>query len=224
MLDVRSITRSRWGGRASGAMARLNARHPWSHNDHFHGWILSRLPDRRRRALDIGCGQGELLAALGSSFDEAVGTDTDAGMRAAAAARCSRLPSVRVTDTPLPELEGPFDVVTMIAVLHHLDVEPALRDVRRLLAPGGRFLCVGLAPPASAADLAWDLASIVTNPLIGFVKHPWPSREPSAPPPYPVADPTLSIAELQALAEAVMPGARMRHRLGFRHTLEWTAP
>jgi SAM-dependent methyltransferase len=205
-------------------MARLNARHPWSHNDHFHGWILSRLPDRRRRALDVGCGQGELLAALGSSFDEAVGIDTDAGMRAAAAARCSRLPSVRVSDTPLAALEGPFDVVTMVAVLHHLDAEAALHDVRRLLAPGGRFLCVGLAPPGSPLDLAWDLASIVTNPLIGFVKHPRPSRAAPSPPPYPVADPVLPFAEIQALAEAVLPGARMRHRLGFRHTLEWTAP
>lgn len=112
----------------------------------------------------------------------------------------------------------------MVAVLHHLDVEAALRDVRRLLAPGGHFLCVGLAPPGSPLDLAWDLASIVTNPLIGFVKHPRPVRQSPAPPPFPVADPTLTFDELQAVAARVMPGARMRHRLGFRHTLEWTAP
>lgn len=224
MLDVRRMTRSRWGGRVSTAMARLNARHPWSHNDHFHGWILSRLPTQRRRALDVGCGRGELLAVLASSVDEVVGIDTDAEMRAAATARCGGLASVSVRDTPLSELEGPFDVITMVAVLHHLDVAAALHDVRRLLAPGGRFLCVGLAPPASAPDLAWDLASIVTNPLIGFVKHPRPAREGLAPPPFPVADPTLTFDELRALAEPVLPGVRLRHRLAFRHTLEWTAP
>lgn len=224
MLDVRRVTRTRWGGRLSSAVADLNARHPWSHNDHFHAWILTRLPDRPRRALDVGCGRGELLAQLAERVDEVVGTDTDPGMRAAARARCLGVPHVHVTDTPLAELDAPFDVVTMVAVLHHLDIATALHDVRRLLAPGGRFLCVGLAPPASPADLAWDLASMVTNPLIGLVKHPWPSTEAPAPPPFPVADPTLSFGELREIAGAVMPGVRMRHQLGFRHTLEWTAP
>ncbi|MCK9823589.1 class I SAM-dependent methyltransferase [Nocardioides cavernae] len=224
MLDVRRVTRSRWGGRLSSTMAGLNARHPWSHNDHFHGWILARLPEQPRRALDVGCGRGELLARLAERVHEVVGIDTDAGMRAAATARCLGVPSVHVSDTPLASVDGPFDVVTMVAVLHHLDVEAALHDVRRLLAPGGRFLFVGLAPPASPADLAWDLASMVTNPVIGFVKHPWPAREAPAPPPFPVADPTLTFDQLRDLARAVMPGARMRHHLGFRHTLEWTAP
>lgn len=31
-------------------LARLNARHPWSHNDHFHPWILRNLPTRHRLA------------------------------------------------------------------------------------------------------------------------------------------------------------------------------
>ncbi|WP_328531873.1 hypothetical protein OG984_12435 [Nocardioides sp. NBC_00368] len=36
------------GGTAAKAIAELNARHPWSHNDHFHSWILANLPPRRR--------------------------------------------------------------------------------------------------------------------------------------------------------------------------------
>jgi len=64
----------------------------------------------------------------------------------------------------------------------------------------------------------------VTNPLIGFVKHPRPSHEAPAPPPYPVAEPTLTFDELHAVAESLMPGVRMRRRLGFRHTPQWTAP
>lgn len=34
------------GGTVATGMARLNARHPRSHNDHFHSWILANLPDR----------------------------------------------------------------------------------------------------------------------------------------------------------------------------------
>lgn len=112
----------------------------------------------------------------------------------------------------------------MVAVLHHLDARAALRHVRDVLAPGGRFLAVGLAPPASLTDHAWDAASIVTNPLIGLVKHPRVDRSGVRPPPYPVQDPTTTYAELRALVDDVMPGARMRHRLGFRHTIAWTRP
>ncbi|MEZ5086992.1 MAG: class I SAM-dependent methyltransferase [Tessaracoccus sp.] len=128
-------------------MRRLNARHPWSHNDHFHSWIIANLPEPCRSVLDVGCGRGELLAALAPHADHVVGADIDAEMRDVATRHCERLMNVSVTDRAWNEVEGLFDAVTMIAVLHHLPVEEALRDVKRLLAPGGRFLVVGLAVP-----------------------------------------------------------------------------
>jgi hypothetical protein len=59
----------------------LNARHPWSHNDHFHSWILANLPEQRHIPLDVGCGRGELLARLSPYFDAVRGTDVDSAMR-----------------------------------------------------------------------------------------------------------------------------------------------
>ena len=94
----------------------------------------------------------------------------------------------------------------------------------RLLAPGGRFLAVGLALPQSFPDHLWEAASIVTNPIIGFVKHPWPSKAPTGPPPFPVRDPELTFDELRDVLDRVMPGSTIRHRLGFRHTIAWTKP
>jgi len=134
------------------------------------------------------------------------------------------LANVTVDGGAWPEIAGPFDAITMVAVLHHLDVEEALREVKRLLSPRGRFLAVGLAPPRSLPDHLWEIASIVTNPLIGLVKHPWPSRLGIQPTPFPVQDPTMSFDELRSVLGRVMPGATIRHRLGFRHTIEWTKP
>lgn len=205
-------------------MARLNARHPWSHNDHFHSWILANLPARRRCALDVGCGRGELVAALSTRFAAVRGNDRDEEMRRHATARCSGLANVTVDGGPWSEATSPIDLVTMVAVLHHLDVAAALADVRRLLEPGGRFLAVGLAPPRSATDHLWDLASAVTNPVIGYVKHPWPGADRASEPVVPVKDPTMSFAELRGVLTDVMPGASIRHRLGFRHTIAWTKP
>jgi len=34
----------------------------------------------------------------------------------------------------------------------------------------------------------------------------------------------MAYDDLHGRVEAVMPGARMRHRLGFRHTIAWTKP
>lgn len=210
--------------RGAAGLKWLNDRHPWSHNDHFHPWILRNLPVRRARALDVGCGRGELLVRLSPHFDRVHGTDLDATMRECAATRCEELPNVTVDDAQLVDLEEPFDLITMVAVLHHLDAAAALTEVRRLLAPGGRLLVVGLAPPVTPRDLAWDIASMLTNPVIGMVKHPRPVRDGGGPAPFPVADPTLGFDQLRALVAEVMPGAVMRHRIAFRHTIRWTKP
>ncbi|WP_229116146.1 class I SAM-dependent methyltransferase [Parenemella sanctibonifatiensis] len=213
--------------RALLAMHRLNQRHPWSHNDHFHPWILGRLPEFRGRALDVGCGRGELVAALAPHFASVEGIDRDPGMRRVASARCAGVVEVSIGDTPLGALTGPYDLITMVAVLHHLPLGETFGQVRRLLPPGGRFLVVGLAQSRSRSDLAWEGVCALTNPLIGLVKHPWPA--PPAPPAtnarpeMPVADPVETLAEIDAAARRVLPGVRLQRRLGFRYTLEWTA-
>lgn len=223
-VTLREWTARVAGGRLSRGMAALNARHPWSHNDHFHAWVLRSLPELRERAIDVGCGRGGLLVRLAPAFDEVIGYDVDPAMRAAASARTADLPGVRVEGGDWASERGPFDLITMVAALHHLDVEAALLEVRRLLRPGGRLLVVGLAPPASLVDHVWDAASIATNPVIGFAKHPRRSRLGPQPPDVPVRDPQMAFEELRSVLHRVLPGAHLRHRLGFRHTIAWTAP
>ena len=221
-MSIRAWAGTFAGGAFQVGMAKLNARHPWSHNDHFHSWILANLPQPCRSALDIGCGRGELVAALAPHVDRVVGDDVDEGMCEQAARRCAGLPNVTITNRRWTDGDDTYDLVTMVAVLHHLDVAEALLEVRRRLNPGGRFLAVGLAPPRTVRDHAWDLASMVTNPIIGYVKHPWPSREGVQPPPFPVRDPTVPFDELRQILNTIMPGAILRHRLAFRHTIAWT--
>ena len=228
-MDIRTVPNPlvRAGGRW---LHRVNQRHPWSHNDHFHGWILRRLPARRRRALDVGCGTGTLLSRLRGRFDEVLGVDADAPMVAVSTERFAGDPSVSVRHVRFEEFDGAFDAITMVAVLHHLPLEPALRHAAELLAPGGRLLVVGLARPATLVDLAWDLASSLLNPLVGLVRHPQPAATPvdspvdDGEPVMPVRDATETFAEISRTAREVLPGARIRRRLFFRYTLEWTRP
>lgn len=209
---------------ASRGLEWANARHPWSHNDHFHSWILNNLPSRRARAADIGCGQGGLVTKLAGHFDHVDGVDTDREMRETASRATGSVDNVSIRGVQLAHLHGPFDLITMVAALHHLDTDHALTEVQRLLAPGGKFMVVGLAPPVSTVDHAWDIASVVVNPLIGLWKHPRPVTNPDRTDPFPVKEPAVPLADLSAAFSRHMPGTRIRRRLCFRYTAEWTKP
>src|SRR6185312_2956254 len=175
---------------------------------------------------------GELLARLAPRFDRVIGIDADRTMCSVATKTCrdAGATHVEVRCTTLdetardPQRAHVFDLITMVAVLHHLPLAPAIDQVRQLLAPGGRLLVVGLARPHSPADLAVDLASAVTNPVVGLIKHPQAMRGPRETPPFPVRDPTETFDDIRRLAGSALPGARIRRRVFFRYTLEWTAP
>ncbi|WP_081586234.1 bifunctional 2-polyprenyl-6-hydroxyphenol methylase/3-demethylubiquinol 3-O-methyltransferase UbiG [Tsukamurella sp. 1534] len=202
------------------ALGWFNARHPFSHNDHFHGWILGNLPERRARALDVGCGEGLLASRLAQRFDAVDAADRDEGMRAATEERGER--RVRVIDG-FDAADGPYDLITMIATLHHLELAPALERCRALLAPGGRLLVVGLAREGSVADAVWLTGSALANPVMGFLRHPIPTSVPRAEPPFPVRDPEHTVDQIAEAAGRILPGSTVRRRLPFRYTLEWTA-
>jgi SAM-dependent methyltransferase len=219
--------------RARRWLDQVNARHPWNHNEHFHGWILRHLPARRRAAVDVGCGMGVLAGKLAPHFARVTGIDADPAMAAAASARLARDPAVTIRRCGFENYAsaaggGESDLITMVAVLHHLDLDDTLAQIPRLLAPGGRLLVVGLARMDSPADLAADLVSAAANPVMGLIKHPRPARPARGPaagqPAMPVKDPATTLAQITAAARIHLPGATVRRRLFFRYTLRWDKP
>jgi SAM-dependent methyltransferase len=231
-MDVRDsanpvvLSAGRW-------LARVNTRHPWSHNEHFHGWILRNLPARRQAAVDVGCGTGVLAGKLAPHFARVTGIDADEGMAAAAGARLAGDPRVSILRCRFGAFaaaagDGEADLITMVAVLHHLDLGDALARIPRLLAPGGRLLVVGLAKVDSLTDATVDLMSSAANPVMGLIKHPRPARpageSAAGEPVMPVRDPSATVAEIAAAASPRLPGATIRRRLFFRYTLRWDKP
>jgi ubiquinone/menaquinone biosynthesis C-methylase UbiE len=174
-----------------------------------------------------------LAGKLATQFAHVTGIDRNEGMAAAATARLRGSPQVSIQRCDFADF-GPTvgddgaDLITMVAVLHHLDLDEALTRIPRLVAPGGRLLVVGLARPDSPTDLAFDVVSAAANPVIGMIKHPQPvrppERTPDAQPVVPVMDPATTFAEIAKAARAHLPGSTVRRRLFFRYTLLWEKP
>ena len=96
---------------------------------------------RGERLLEIGCGTGlfteRVRRATGADI---VGTDISPELIEEAR---RRLPDVtfRVENAlHLSFPDGDFDAVYGSSILHHLEIEPALGEVRRVLRPGGRMV------------------------------------------------------------------------------------
>ncbi|SHK19318.1 Methyltransferase domain-containing protein [Pseudonocardia thermophila] len=138
------------------------------------------------RALELGCGTGFFLLNLmqaGLARTGAV-TDLSPGMVQVALRNAERLGldvDGRVADAErIPFDDDTFDVVVGHAVLHHIpDVEQALREVLRVLKPGGRFVFAG--EPTKIGDwyarrlgaLTWKATTTVTRlPLLNDWRRP----------------------------------------------------
>lgn len=113
---------------------------------------LPGLLDERWTVGDLGCGTGQLTAALAPFVERVVAVDASKAMLAAARRRLDGIPNVdlRAGDLEaLPIEERTLDAALLVLVLHYV-VEPAavLGEARRALKRGGRLLVVDMAPHA----------------------------------------------------------------------------
>ncbi len=138
--------------------------------------VLAELP--YDRALELGCGTGFFLLNLIQAGVARRGsvTDLSPGMVKVATRNGQSLGldiDGRVADAEgIPYEDNTFDLVVGHAVLHHIpDVELSLREVIRVLRPGGRFLFAG-EPTTIGNGYARALADLTWNVTIRAVKLP----------------------------------------------------
>ncbi|MBI2942838.1 MAG: class I SAM-dependent methyltransferase [Candidatus Wallbacteria bacterium] len=101
--------------------------------------LAASLAGSGRRLLDVGCGDGHFLSLVAPRYSELHGAELDAERAARCRARGAFVTRVDLDATGLPYAAGAFDSATMLDVLEHVrEPLPALREVHRVLAPGGR--------------------------------------------------------------------------------------
>ena len=135
--------------------------------------LLSALPPRVGKLLDIGTGTGRLLELVAPRVEAALGVDASREMLALARSRLAERHlshcAVRQADMyrlPLPD--AAFDVVTLQMVLHYAeDPAAALAEAARVVVPGGLLLVVDLAPHER-------------TDVMGRFAHRWPGFDDAA--------------------------------------------
>src|SRR6202030_521771 len=118
--------------------------------DRVHLAALAALADADSVAGDLGCGTGQMSAALAPFVGRVIAVDASAAMLQAAKRRLSAFDNVDLRRGELEALpidDTRLDAATLMLVLHHVpEPERALAEVARVLKPGGRVILVDMLP------------------------------------------------------------------------------
>jgi ArsR family transcriptional regulator len=118
--------------------------------DRFHLAALAGFAESEWTIGDLGCGTGQLTAAVAPFVAHVIAVDGSPAMLQAARRRLSDFDNVELRRGDLEALpidDGTLDAAIMMLVLHHVaEPQPALAEVSRVLKPGGRLVVVDMLP------------------------------------------------------------------------------
>ena len=140
---------------------------------HHRDQFVRLLPPPGQRTVDVGCGEGRLTRHMRDLGHAVVGIDASPTLVAAAREMDPSM-DIRLADASSIPLEDKCaDLVVAFMSLHDIDAMPAaVKDVARILMPGGRF-CLAIVHPinssgrfeAATADARFVIAEDYLRPF-----------------------------------------------------------
>ncbi len=137
----------------------------------LQGLIAAAALNGRERVLDVGCGAGHVTIGLAAQALHLTAVDLTQAMLDQTQAQVEKRGLQNVTIqkadvAALPFGDASFDVaVSRYAAHHFADPLHALREVQRVLVPGGRWLLVDVvSPPEPMADTYLNTVEILRDP------------------------------------------------------------
>lgn len=192
---------------------------PWNHNIQYYDFVVRLAAPDCQRALDVGCGQGLLAQRLAQRYPEVIAIDADrtAISRAKLDRASASITFIEGDVMTYPFPDDSFDLIALVASIHHLPLRPAMVRFQKLLRPGGVLAVVGLYRGEKLADLALAAVAFPVSWILRLFRG---YADVSAP----VQPPRETLREIRNECGLLLPGASLRRRLFFRYTLTWSKP
>jgi demethylmenaquinone methyltransferase/2-methoxy-6-polyprenyl-1,4-benzoquinol methylase len=155
---------------------RVGAALSFGQDPRWRRFLVSRLPRDGGHVLDVATGTGLVAAELLARGFDVTGLDQSPDMLARARARFGpRVELVESSAEALPFDEGSFDHLTVTYLLRYVD-DPAdtLKELARVVRPGGILASLEFGVPSGVARPAWELYVRAGLPVAGRVlRHGW---------------------------------------------------
>lgn len=137
-----------------------------SHYEHYRpgppaaavDWLL---PARVARVVDLGAGTGGLTRLLVDRADDVVAVEPDDRMRAVLSSEMPGIQAVKGRGESIPLPSGCADAVVASSSWHWMDPVPTIREVARVLVPGGILGAVWSGPDPEGAFVVQAQALLV---------------------------------------------------------------
>jgi ubiquinone/menaquinone biosynthesis C-methylase UbiE len=199
----------------------------WTHNNHYHDFLLRHVPERCSSALDVGCGTGAFSRRLAEKAERVVALDLSPEMIRVARSRAAGISNIEFACADVMTFDLPpdqFDCVASVATLHHLPLRQVLLKLRETIKPGGVLLVLDLFKPAGLIDALLNLIAMGTSVSLRFVHNGRlrPPREVRAAwEEHGKTDTYPTMREVRSLYDEIFPGAQIRQHLLWRYSIVW---
>lgn len=110
--------------------------------DEAFDWLWRYFQTKRPRILDVGCGTGIATRQLEARGAEVIGADMDPLMIAEANKAGRDITYVTAPTEKLPFFDASFEAVTAFSAFHWFANETAVKEIARVLVPGGTLMTV----------------------------------------------------------------------------------
>jgi ubiquinone/menaquinone biosynthesis C-methylase UbiE len=197
----------------------------WTSNNHYHNSLLKHVPANCENALEIGCGTGAFARLLAKRCTRVVALDLSSEMIRVARSRSTQFDNLEFQLADAMQWDFPqshFDFVCSIATLHHLDQRELLMKIRDSLKPHGVLAIVDLVQSDSLTERMCDVLAYGVSGGLRLIHNGRlqpPAAVRKAWEQHGKHDSYLSVRQVRALANEVLPGANVRRCLLWRYSL-----
>ena len=197
----------------------------WTANNQYHNSLLKHVPADCENALEIGCGTGAFARALARRCKRVVALDLSAEMIRAARSRSSQFENLEFQLADAMTWEFPrshFDFVCSIATLHHLEQRELLLKIKNALNPRGILVVLDLVQSDSLTERMCDVIGLGVScglRLIHNGRLQPPAAVRKAWEQHGKHDSYLTMRQVRALADEILPGSSVERCLLWRYML-----